>query len=271
MNDTRTDLMQIGRFMQITQLSRKALRLYEQLNILIPAAIDPQSGYRFYADEQISVARLIWLLRGMEMPLTLVRQVIEAETQEAVQLVNRYRLDTAQRAEQVDRTARHICQILTQEISLMTFEIQIKDVPQQNAVTHLARVKIGDYQAHIGKTLRLLHTHITDSGATIAGEPLCFYHGRLNEGADGPVEICWPYVGEISPTATIAVRQIPAHKLAYHHATLENSRFPEIVSVWGSVIDWAKQNGHETMPEGLDCYEVWPEDTTVMVGWPMMP
>ena len=65
--------MQIGRFMRLTQLSRKALRLYEQQHILVPAAIDAQSGYRFYADEQIEVARLIRLLRGMEMPLALVR------------------------------------------------------------------------------------------------------------------------------------------------------------------------------------------------------
>lgn len=263
--------MQIGRFMRLTQLSRKALRLYEQLDILCPTAIDPQSGYRYYAEEQIGVARLIRLLRGMEMPLALVRQVVEAEPPAAVQLVVRYEQDMARRAELVSQAAQRVYQILNQENNQMTFEIQVRDVAPQQIVAHLSRVKIADYQAHIRQTLQLLHSHIIESGATLAGDPICFYHGPLNEGSDGPVEICWPYQGNVAPTTSISVRQLPAHKLAYHHATMANSRFPNILGVWEAVIDWARQNGYETMPEGLDCYEVWPQDETVVIGWPMHP
>ena len=263
--------MQIGRFMRLTQLSRKALRLYEQQGILAPADIDPYSSYRYYADEQIAVARLIRLLRGMEMPLVLVRQVVEADAETAVRLVNQFQQETARRAEQVNQAARYVCQLINQEISSMSFEIQTKDVPQQKIVAHMARVKIENYQKHIRTTLGLLHNHIVESGASLAGDPICFYHGPLDEGSDGPVEICWPYAGDVSPTTAISLRELPAHKLAYHHATMENSRFPKIIGVWNAVIDWAKKNGQETMPQGLDCYEVWPQDETVVIGWPMMP
>jgi len=37
----------IGDFSVMTSLSRKALRHYHDLGLLVPAHIDPHSGYRF--------------------------------------------------------------------------------------------------------------------------------------------------------------------------------------------------------------------------------
>jgi len=42
------DLLSIGSFANMTRLSIKALRLYDELDILKPLHIDPQSGYRYY-------------------------------------------------------------------------------------------------------------------------------------------------------------------------------------------------------------------------------
>ena len=262
--------MKIGQFIRLTQLSRKALRLYEKLDILKPVLIDPESGYRFYADEQIELARLIRLLRQMEMPLALISKFVSAEPKRAVQILDEFTKEQARRAEQINQTAYLVRKQLAQENIQMTFEIKIKDVPAKNLACHVSNVKIGTYQEHIGKTLRLLHDHIINSGANIDGDPICLYHGPVNEDADGPVEICWPFVGDVASSAEITLRQMPAHKLAYHHAPLERSRFPEIVQVWDAVIDFARENGYETFPPGLACYEIWPEDTTVAVGWPFI-
>ena len=38
----------MGRFAQVVGLSRKALRVYNELGILVPEHVDPQSGYRYY-------------------------------------------------------------------------------------------------------------------------------------------------------------------------------------------------------------------------------
>ncbi len=269
-HNSASDLVQIGRFMQLTQLSRKALRLYEQRDILHPMWIDPETGYRFYSEDQVATARLIRLLRGMEMPLATIRQLITAEEDAAVDIVRQFQREQAQRAEQLKTTAQLACRLLTKETTQMSIEISIKSVPAQTMVCHTAKVKIADFPEFIQKTLGMLYHHVDSAGAQIAGDPIAMYHGPVNEDSDGPVEICWPYSGELQPTTGITLRHMPAHQLAYHHAPLEKSRFPEIIDVWNAVIDYAQQNKLETFPEGLTCYEQWPQDTSVLVGWPFV-
>ena len=46
--------MQIGRFAHLTGLTVKALRHYDQIGLLRPAAVDPDTGYRTYAPEQVA-------------------------------------------------------------------------------------------------------------------------------------------------------------------------------------------------------------------------
>jgi hypothetical protein len=42
------ELMTSGAFAQASGLSRKALRLYDELELLHPARVDPDTLYRFY-------------------------------------------------------------------------------------------------------------------------------------------------------------------------------------------------------------------------------
>ena len=42
------ELMSIGEFARLSRLSAKALRLYDELRLLPPARVDPDSGHRWY-------------------------------------------------------------------------------------------------------------------------------------------------------------------------------------------------------------------------------
>ncbi len=68
-------LLTIGAFARATGLSAKALRIYDDCGLLPPAAVDPHSGYRYYAPEQRDRARLIAGLRRAGMPLAEIRTV----------------------------------------------------------------------------------------------------------------------------------------------------------------------------------------------------
>jgi serine/threonine protein phosphatase PrpC len=68
-------LLTIGAFARAARLSPKALRLYDDLGLLRPAAVDRHSGYRFYDPEQLEQARLIAWLRRLDMPLATIRRV----------------------------------------------------------------------------------------------------------------------------------------------------------------------------------------------------
>ena len=66
----------IGQFGRLAQLSRKALRLYEDKGLLMPNRIDPDSSYRYYRRTQVVTAGRIRLLRLMEMPLEAIAAVL---------------------------------------------------------------------------------------------------------------------------------------------------------------------------------------------------
>ncbi|MGW0201595.1 MerR family transcriptional regulator, partial [Nonomuraea sp. NPDC003201] len=70
-------LLTIGAFARAARLSPKALRLYDQLGLLRPAAVDGESGYRFYDPGQLERARLIAWLRRLGMPLARIRRVCD--------------------------------------------------------------------------------------------------------------------------------------------------------------------------------------------------
>lgn len=68
-------MLTIGAFARACRLSPKALRLYDELDLLRPARVDPDTGYRYYAPEQLEQARLVAWLRRLGMPLARIRQV----------------------------------------------------------------------------------------------------------------------------------------------------------------------------------------------------
>jgi DNA-binding transcriptional MerR regulator/catechol 2,3-dioxygenase-like lactoylglutathione lyase family enzyme len=78
--------IQIGRFADLVGLSIPQLRRYDRLRLLEPARRSPESGYRYYTLGQTGVARVIALLRSMDMPVSEIRRILagagEAEQQQ---------------------------------------------------------------------------------------------------------------------------------------------------------------------------------------------
>ncbi|OIK01134.1 MerR family transcriptional regulator [Streptomyces colonosanans] len=83
-------LLTIGAFARASRLSPKALRLYDELGLLPPARVDPVTGYRLYAPEQLDQARLVAWLRRLGMPLARIQHVRTLEAGPAAQEVRAF-------------------------------------------------------------------------------------------------------------------------------------------------------------------------------------
>ena len=96
--------MEIGQFSKISGLSVPALRHYDDVGILKPASVDSQTSYRRYHPDQLGDARRICLMRGVDLPIDEIRQVLAADHEAEVRSIlhgHRRRL-----AEQADRLER---------------------------------------------------------------------------------------------------------------------------------------------------------------------
>ena len=81
--DVDVGLLTFGAFARAAGLTPKALRLYDELDVLPPATVDPESGYRLYDPAQLERAQLIARLRRIGMPLADIRAVCGLEPAEA--------------------------------------------------------------------------------------------------------------------------------------------------------------------------------------------
>ncbi|MGW4561534.1 DNA polymerase III subunit beta family protein [Streptomyces sp. NPDC004561] len=66
----------IGEMARDSGLGVSALRFYDRAGVLVPAWVDPVSGYRWYEPEQLEEARLLARLRRAGMPLPDIRLVL---------------------------------------------------------------------------------------------------------------------------------------------------------------------------------------------------
>jgi len=74
-----SSLMPIGRFSRLTGLTVKALRHYDELGLLAPAAVDPDTGYRSYSTAQVGRAEWIRTLRLLELPLDDIATILTTD------------------------------------------------------------------------------------------------------------------------------------------------------------------------------------------------
>ena len=107
------ELLTIGAFARAARLTPKALRLYDELGLLVPAAVDAESGYRYYDPEQLDEAELIARLRGIGMPLAEIAAVQAMPPDAAATAVAAYWQRVA--AETADRA--RLAALLVQRLS----------------------------------------------------------------------------------------------------------------------------------------------------------
>ena len=73
-----SQLLRIGEFAALTRVSIKALRFYAAEELLAPAWVDPDSGYRYYRVEQARDLALIANLRAAGFSIAEIRAVLAA-------------------------------------------------------------------------------------------------------------------------------------------------------------------------------------------------
>ncbi|WP_036376598.1 MerR family transcriptional regulator [Micromonospora sp. ATCC 39149] len=74
----------IGELARASGLTISALRFYDRSGVLAPALVDPVTGYRWYADDQVVPARLVAGLRRVGMPLAEIAAAVRHRAEPAV-------------------------------------------------------------------------------------------------------------------------------------------------------------------------------------------
>ncbi|GAB11575.1 serine/threonine protein phosphatase PstP [Gordonia araii NBRC 100433] len=115
------DHMSIGEFARASGLTAKALRHYDELDLLRPADIDAFTGYRRYTHDQMKPARLVAQLRLIGMPLARIRLVLDlAAPMAAIDVAAYWRQVLAETAARGELVQRLLTELRQEEITMST-------------------------------------------------------------------------------------------------------------------------------------------------------
>lgn len=216
------DLMSIGKFARLSRLSAKALRLYDELGLLPPAQIDPDSGYRWYAAGQLDNARLVASLRQIGVPLAQIQQILSLEPEAAAAQVVAYWSG----AEGDHAARRGLAGNLVDRLSgkrNVMHEVKVRDVPARSLLCLLRHASNQQEVWDLGKeVIGMLKAQPPPRVDGVAGAAFLIYYGEVNQDSDGPVEFCWPVpqdlAGQLAASFPgLTLRTEPAHQEAYTH------------------------------------------------------
>lgn len=264
----------VGQFGRLAGLSRKALRLYDNRRLLPPARVDARSGYRFYARNQVTVARRIKLLRAMEMPLEGIAAVLaawESDPHQAQHLVQAHVNSLKKKLDLAETALRLLnADFSAQKEPEMKFEFVEKEMPAQTVVSIRRRITVPAYHEWIQPALEELWGTIRAAGAEPSGDPLALYYGPVNEKDDGPVELGVPFTGMVPPRGEIRARELPAHHALQIRTYGEYNEYPKLLEMWDALGQHVHRYGLESNWDGdLTTYEIWHADRTMTIGWPV--
>ena len=234
--------LSIGVFARRSRLSPKALRLYDRLGLLTPARIDRDNGYRGYREDQLATARLIAMLRRLDMPLVQIAAVVAAPEHQAAEFIATYWATVEHRIAAQRALVTHLQNSLigaTGDFSM--FEIHEREVAEQTILTEQRHVQVGELSDFIGAAMMWLGRIAAEHGGVTAA-PFVVYHGEVNEDSDGPVEVCIP-IDPARATPNAATHREAAHREAYTTITKAQAVFPQILSAYDAVAHWIETQG----------------------------
>ena len=244
-------LLTIGVFARRSRLSMKALRLYDQMGLLTPADVDPENGYRRYRESQLVTARLIVMLRRLDMPLPQVAEIISVPGPEAAERLAAYWDGYEHRVANQRELASHLRSRLSgSEVPLGYPDVLVREVSEQLVLVEQRHVPVEELPRWIGAAMSRLIAAARDHGG-VAGHPFVVYYGEVDEDGDGPAEACVPIAPssdeEVPPdaVATHALRFETGHREAYVRLRKAQVAFPQILSAYDGVARWATANGIE--------------------------
>jgi len=181
----------IGEFARRSRLSVKALRLYDELDVLAPARVDPDSGYRYYDIDQLEDARLIAMLRQLGLPLSSIKELLVCDRADAAKRLAAHWREVESAHDARRELADYVVNQLLGKRTTM-YEVATRDIPERNILCLKRNVNEEGAWALGKEFIALLRERPLPRMEGREGAMFSIYWGEVSADSDGPVEWCKP-------------------------------------------------------------------------------
>jgi len=205
--------LSISDFARMTYLGVKTLHHYHQIGLLVPAEVDPRTGYRRYGREQVVTGQVIRRLRDLGLPLDEVAKVVrilDVAVRNAAITAHLRRME-----EELERTRDAVASLRRLvEDSPTAAPIELRGVPALPALAIRAQLTEAEGPGWAGAALAELREVLAASGVDRAGPDSALYAVSLLENGGGEVVAFIPTTGPGQVSGRAEVFEVPAAELA---------------------------------------------------------
>ncbi len=256
----------IGQFAQIAKVSVRALRHYDEVGLLRPAAVDPTTGYRSYAASQLRSLNRILVLKDLGFTLAEITRIIEVGVSNE-ELVGMLRLRRAEAERQADAEQRRLARVAAR-IHILTGAPHMNDtetaivIKPLDATRVAITIEVADgFDAEFAPIFSRLYPKLFGALEREGIEPAGPTYGLYDQLDDGRINIIAGVV--ISSSDSIAAddvttRDLPAAERAatlVHHGSMDS-----IVDSYALLERWMEATGEQPIGFSREVYLDCPED-----------
>jgi len=246
------NLIPIGRFAFLSRLSRRALRFYDERELLKPAFVDEWTGYRYYSLEQLTSADSIRELREIDLPLDEVALVV-ADPARLDELLDRQETRLRERVAESEQALALLRRLREKKEKPMPVSVEIREVPTQRGACvemHTALDRIGhDCEQAYGRVMGVLcPANIAPTGPCLIAYP--------DEDFDPESFLAFvglPLTGDLPTGSGLKMVDIAGGKVAV--GTLVGP-YEGLAQAWRDVYEWMSEQELKVRAMPYEVYRV---------------
>jgi effector-binding domain-containing protein len=273
------DLLSIGRFSQLSGLTVRAVRHYGELELLPPAWVDDETGYRYYASRQLVDAEAIKRLRSLELPLDEIREILRLSDDAVRERLAEHRERLLRQAETTNQILHDLNRLIDGKEPLVpaktitVSEVDVQELPEQHVLRIRQQATMEELPRLIGAAIEELEAHMKSVGTAEQG-PVGVAYAYPDETGVMRFDTYWPVEAGAEGAGRIEAVTMPAciaisylHRGPYDELHHTHSALHELLSEHGAEPAGDAREVYLTDPRVVPD----PADYETLVQFPVVP
>ncbi|WP_103106426.1 MerR family transcriptional regulator [Brevibacillus reuszeri] len=258
-------MLSIGEFSKICEVSTKTLRYYEEIGLLNPVEINPDSGYRYYSIGQLKTMLFINRLKSYHFSLEEIKEILNTEddhTEEKLySTLTRKRSEIQEKLHALEYTLKQIGNDLHQlekGFPVMSYldeiDVQLVETKPMTLLYTRKLMNRNDYTAGYGEYFSRLYEKVAKEKLTLLGTPMTIYHSSEYNPNGNDTEFAIPILEAVKRT-----RDMPGFLCA---RSIWKGPYSVLTSIYAKLREWIEKEGYEMVSSPYEVYVTDPNQTS---------
>ena len=240
-------MIKIGDFARLSQVSVVTLRYYDEMDLLKPVRVDPFTGYRFYAADQLPRLNRILALKDLGFSLEQIKLILaDGLTPEQLRgMLTMQRNEVEKRlSEEQHRLSRIEARLRQIELEdkMPAYDVLIKTTPPMTVAARRVTIPTNDQvPQYLGPAYDDVYDYIRKQGAKDDGACMTLWHSPADVYENEDVEAILVIDRPLPGTDQVKVYELPPTQVA---AVVHQGNFEEFTRGHAALLEWIDANGY---------------------------